>query len=718
MLRETEIIAARVRDLENNIDTHGVDYYASDDEETWHYIGTTAKARTDGGEYFDFLWQTSSLPDGEYWLNVSVSDDTQLKSWDALDEPVFIHNSNMNPPLVKVLTPRRGNYINGSYNVRIYTYDLENNVDSSGVVLLYSNDGEDWSVLYNIPTPTKDDNTIYEFNWNTIDHPDGKYWLKAEATDYDGLKGEGYSDYFFIHNKLDNPPSVDYLYPHSGEFSGIITLNATVFDLESDLTDQGVRFYYSKDNITWTSISNDPTGTPLDEGILYYEISWDTSLVSDDIYWLRADAQDATSLIGSDFSNSFIIIHNQLSNPPRITFKQPRTGVPLSRIQAITVEVIDFDGDIEGVGFYYSDDNETWELIDTLFLASKGDTFSTMWNTEKIVNGNYYLKVRATDKVGNQEEVVEGPFAVTEGVEKTGSDDSNFLSSNGIWLILIIVIIIIMVLVILMLMKRSKRREKELIEEVSAEMQETRAMEGEGQPPMDGVSALMPDQSYVPAPGEEIIEMDREHYQDQMNVWRDEGYLVTRLENLFFTDMDMFKKAFPIFKMNIAKSKDISTRLETVDPTGREMEIDSIRLKLNDPDQVIVAEQEFNNITGSYGALPEPGMPGATPELQPIDNAVPQLMPAPVQTPTAGVPGQEPPVVTTLPGDPALTPATEPIAEVPPDIDLPPEIDLPPDTETTTPVPAPEPAPAVAEPAQPQVAPKKPDENKEEESSE
>ncbi|MCK5561892.1 MAG: hypothetical protein KAJ51_14935, partial [Thermoplasmata archaeon] len=92
MVKETQMITARVRDLEDNIDSHGVDYYYSDDRDQWRWIGSTATPRVADEEFFDFLWQTDTVPDGEYWLNVTVSDDTPLKSWDVSDEPIFIHN--------------------------------------------------------------------------------------------------------------------------------------------------------------------------------------------------------------------------------------------------------------------------------------------------------------------------------------------------------------------------------------------------------------------------------------------------------------------------------------------------------------------------------------------------------------------------------------------------------------------------------------------------
>ena len=387
ILKETKIIAARVRDLEDNVDSHGVDYYYSSDNDRWHFIGNTPNPRDSDNMTYDFIWKTTTIPDGEYWLNVSVSDTTQLTSWNTSVEPVFIHNSISNPPILKFLTPLKGQHINGTFNVRTIAHDLENNIDTVGVVFYYSDDGEDFNILSNIGSPTTSDDNIFEYLWDTTTHSDGKYWLLAEASDDDGNKGEIISDYFFIHNKLNNSPLVTFLGPKSGNYSGQIQLNASVFDLENNLNPDGVKFYYSTDQDTWQLISSDPTGSSLNDESLYFEITWDTTQASDDIYWLRVEAMDLTNLVGFDISDNYIIVHNNQNNPPRLVFIEPKIDLPLVRIQSIIVQVIDFEDDVESVSFYYTSNNRTWKLIDTRYKPEKNNLYKTIWNTENVDNG-------------------------------------------------------------------------------------------------------------------------------------------------------------------------------------------------------------------------------------------------------------------------------------------------------------------------------------------
>ena len=103
---------------------------------------------------------------------------------------------------------------------------------------------------------------------------------------------------------------------------------------------------------------------------------------------------------------------------PEITFIAPQQGVPLSSLESIVVEVIDLENDVESVTFYYSSDNLTWELIDSKSKPEKENLYLTIWNTEEMYNGEYYIKVRAIDKMGNLAEITEGPFEITQGLEK------------------------------------------------------------------------------------------------------------------------------------------------------------------------------------------------------------------------------------------------------------------------------------------------------------
>jgi hypothetical protein len=646
----TEIITAYVRDLDNDLSTKGVDYYYSSDLIHWRHLGSTTEPRFGTTEYFDFLWATDIIPDGNYWLNVSVSDEAGNRVWDISDEPVLVHNSDTNTPVLTILAPKCKEHINGTYVINVQAIDLENNINNIGVRLFYSTDGTDWTVISNTNTPTKANKNIYELGWDTTQNPDGIYWLKAEATDFTNLKGVDIIDCFYIHNNLDNPPKVVIFQPDDLEISGTVKLNATVFDLEKNVNSDGVKFYYSTDNKSWHQIGNDPTGKSTDVLTDYFEINWDTTQVNDGTYWVRAVVEDETSKVGMDFYNREVIVHNNQDNPPKITLKQPRLDVPLIKIQQIVVDIFDFEDDVESVLFFYSTDNESWQVIDTVNQPSKNNVYMTRWDTGEVNNGEYYLKIVAIDKYGNQEQLTVGPVEVTMGKE-VKEDPKEELPY---WLIMVIICVVIIVIVILSLLRRSKHREEELIEEVSAEMRKKMNIQDEeflqqisNNDQTDTPTPLPKENNEsenldyaVSQPEQEIIttvEPDvetLEFYRNQVQSWKEEGYDVSQLELLGTTDEIAFAIEFPIYSSNISRLKNIALKLSTLDTVGYESQIESIKSKLSKPDNAEIAENEYNNLESKQcftqspnpSQIPQKEM-GTLPKLPNPNPNIPQVAP-------------------------------------------------------------------------------------------
>ena len=680
---KTQVITARVRDLDDNIDPNGVFYYYSPDKESWHYLDALKELstiRVTTYSDYDYFWSTDLIHDGEYYLKVSVSDLDGFIATDELDEPIIVHNSNDNPPFVRLLTPTKGQYINGTFKVQAYAFDLENNIANTGLSFLFSTDKEDWNTINNVGKPIPGTRT-YELAWDTLGFDDGKYWLRVDVKDTDGLTATDMSDYFFIHNSENNPPSVTFIWPQSGEHNGTIRINASVFDLENNLVDSGLFFEYSLDKKTWEIIGSDPTPRKVGDEVIY-EFNWDTTTVPDNMYWLRARALDLTNLENSDGSKDYIIIHNNRNNPPIVKLISPTKGEPLTTRESLVAEVVDFENDVQSVSFYYSKDNKTWVLIDSRQKPEAGtNRYRTIWITDQLKNGEYFLKVKATDQVGNIVELVDGPFKVTEGKSEEPKDETSGFD-DFLWVIIIVILVVVMLIIILLMLRRSKRREEQLIEEVAAEAQRSRVLDGEiesvpvpGLPESvesistaDALQTYIPPQeaqkplptptqtsapqlpAYTPQPEVETIES----YNQQLALWKAEGYNVSRLEQLAATDETMFSKVFPVFSSNITRLKNLSTKLDSIDTIGHESELDSIRAKLYEPDQALLTEKEFTSLTDKINA--EKGF-GEKPVEQNIDEISPDI---------------------SLPADEVVPPDIE----LPPEPTEPPEIDMPMPTDT------------------------------------
>ena len=358
---------------------------------------------------------------------------------------------------------------------------MDNNLDKNGVVIYFTNEGpdtENWITISNVKNPIAGDK-IFELPWNTLANDDGKYWLRAMIGDLDGLTGDMISDYFFIHNNPNNPPIVTFLNPNSGEFNGTIKINASIFDLENNIDNDGVNFYYSNDKLNWIFLGKDTNGMPIESENIY-EYYWDTTIVADNMYWLQARANDLTKQTGFDNTDDQILIHNRIDNPPIIRFVLPEKNLPLSLRESIVVEVIDFENDVKSVEFYYTSNNMTWKLIDTRNNPETANIYKTIWSTGEIYNDLYYIKVKARDELGHTSEITEGPFEVTQGKKRGGEPGTpGMLQFASWWIIIIIIVIIILFFMIVLIMRRSKRREKELIEEVAAEVEQSMHLAGE-----------------------------------------------------------------------------------------------------------------------------------------------------------------------------------------------------------------------------------------------
>jgi uncharacterized membrane protein len=438
---------------------------------------------------------------------------------------------------------------------------------------------------------------------------------------------------------------------------------------------------------------------------------------------------------GFSYSTDYIIVHNNLNNKPIIRIISPSKLDPMELRAQIVAEVIDFENDVAAVSFYYSKDNKSWTLIDTRQKPESENRYRTILDTNELTNGHYYLKVKATDLVGNIAELVDGTYEVTEGkTEKKEGTEGGF--GDFMWILIIFIIVVIMILIIVLLLRRSKKREEELIEEVAAEAQMSKVMEGEiipggelpaalggegtGATPSSLQTYIPPqqgaqDQAQVPgqvpqaglapqpaagAPQLPAYEADVEtidSYKQQMETWRAEGYNVSRLEQLALTDEDQFAHTFPEFSSNISRLQNISSRLNSMDTMGFEQEVNSIRSKLYEPDQAISTEGEFKTLEDKIMMRSTTGSSTTSPATLPdddkvIDEMLPQLLPEDSS-------GEQ---TSQVPQDQVQPPVQE--SNTPPDVDIPPEMSD--STPTQTP----------AEQQQPDQQPK-PEEKKDEDGS-
>ncbi|MCK5562220.1 MAG: hypothetical protein KAJ51_16595, partial [Thermoplasmata archaeon] len=276
-------------------------------------------------------------------------------------------------------------------------------INSSGVSFYYSKDEINWVFITNDSTPAT--TSFYQAKWDTTTVIDDWYSVKVFTNDTTGLSATNISDKFMIHNTYLNPPAVKLTYPNNGETVRLnVKLEADAYDVDDNMNNEGVKFYYSTNKIDWIYIgrSTDPELS----GENHYVYVWNTLKVPDGRYWLNATAKDASLLIGWDVSDEPFFVHNTEFNPPFLNLITPNGGEVLTGNYVVSAEAGDLEDNINtnGVSFYYSSDKVNWTLINRVSTpvspipsSPQMYTYNLSWDTTKVQDGEYWLNASATD---------------------------------------------------------------------------------------------------------------------------------------------------------------------------------------------------------------------------------------------------------------------------------------------------------------------------------
>lgn len=88
----------------------------------------------------------------------------------------------------------------------------------------------------------------------------------------------------------------------------------------------------------------------------------------------------------------------------------------------------------------------------------------------------------------------------------------------------------------------------------------------------------------------------RDELTQQMNEWRTSGYIVQKLESVIDSPLTEVENTFKAFGQNIEKLMELDKKLGSLNTKGFESKLDSIEMKLNDPDKIAELEKEINDL--------------------------------------------------------------------------------------------------------------------------
>jgi len=332
--------------------------------------------RIDGGQWIKYNGSFNISGEGTHIIDY-YSVDTAGNKEDARHAGVNIDKS---PPFIECyLQPNTPDGNNGWYtkNVEV-TLSADDN--ASGVE----------SIMYRI-----DQNTWKDYNGYFLITIEGNHTFTFYAKDYAGHEITKVTNI-----KIDKtPPSVSVISPAQSYVKGTFTIKWNVSDdVDKDLNGS-ISLYLIKDNESIEIASGlNNTGT--------YE--WDTFSFEDDAYTLKVVATDDAGNNGSNISQPFILDNL----PPSIIIEQPRGGEVLGGGQNLVIfwnATDDIDKNLDGtIWISYSRDGSTWKNIVERAANSGKYTYGVSdWD-----NGDYMVRINATDDAGNTGWAISGNFTV------------------------------------------------------------------------------------------------------------------------------------------------------------------------------------------------------------------------------------------------------------------------------------------------------------------
>jgi hypothetical protein len=125
-----------------------------------------------------------------------------------------------------------------------------------------------------------------------------------------------------------------------------------------------------------------------------FEVEFDTALVEDGVYDLRAVAHDKRG----GFDASRILRGRRVDNvAPTVALLEPAAGALLHGEVPLSARATDTGSGVKSALFQFSGDGTTWRPV----VARSGPTGAVYWDTTRIADGDYRLRAVAGDAAGN-----------------------------------------------------------------------------------------------------------------------------------------------------------------------------------------------------------------------------------------------------------------------------------------------------------------------------
>jgi YD repeat-containing protein len=275
-------------------------------------------------------------------------------------------------PTVSISSPTNGSQVGGVQTITV------NETDDVGVVKVdFFLDGQLLGSSFSAP---------FSCTWDASSVTLGSHTLTANA--YDDAGNVGTSDPVTL--TVVDMPVATITSPTEGQYlTGSINIAGTA--TASSFDNYKLEYASQTTPTTW-SLTTSST-TQVTSGTLG---TWNTSAVVDDVYNLRLSVTDTAGLVSTVAVNG-VIVDNTL---PSASISNPAANTSVNGVVNITGTASDSNFNFAKVECGAGSSPTSWTQLAILTVPVSNGTLAT-WDSTKIVDGTYTLRVTVTDKADN-----------------------------------------------------------------------------------------------------------------------------------------------------------------------------------------------------------------------------------------------------------------------------------------------------------------------------
>lgn len=309
-----------------------------------------------------------------YWQVRAVSSDGNYSAWSAINKVTVDKTS----PIVSFVSPAVGATVSGTTPISLSITET-----NQSYTYIEVNQNGAWKAATTLGGNTPN------WNFDTTTLPDGNYTIKVDAVDKAGNGVEVTRNI-----TIGNPPTIDAITANGAPLDNGNKVNGTTtFEVTSHDANPSYTYIELNKNGVWLSDNSKTTGSSMSGTDAKFVLN--TTDYADGNYTLKIDVVDQKGNTTERFIN-FVI-----GNPPTITSVTPADGSTIQGTTTFTVQAAD-----NNASYIYVELNRdgVW-ITDNTKSGTMSDVLSTLtYDTTRLENGVYTLKVDAVDQAGNTTE--------------------------------------------------------------------------------------------------------------------------------------------------------------------------------------------------------------------------------------------------------------------------------------------------------------------------